>query len=451
MTSPQFAIVSSIYTIGGLIGALTSGPLASKYGRVLPMRLGALFFIIGPILSSLAPSILVIALGRFISGIGAGAAIVVVPIYISEISPKESKGLFGALTQITINVGILASQVLGYFLSYGNMWRVVLGVAGGIAVVQGLGLIGVCESPDWLMTIGKTGTAKKTLERIRGGDVQEEVGKWGTAQEGQGENSSVRDQLCFADWQNNQTAIGTNRTADEYDSLLHGEENNQSASSTKRSSEASIGIFKVIVHPDHYRAIIAVIGVMLAQQLCGINSVIMYSVSFLRDLLPTTAGIITIAVGALNLVMTIACAPLSDRLGRKTCLLLSIAGMGSMSLVLGFALLFSVKILAAVATLLIVASFAVGLGPIPFILANELVGPEAVGATQSLALSANWIATFLVAQFFPILSMTLDRGRVFFLFAGLSVVFFAFVLWWVPETLGKKDADEVWGRDRRAD
>ena len=190
---------------------------------------------------------------------------------------------------------------------------------------------------------------------------------------------------------------------------------------------------------------------MLAQQLCGINSVIMYSVSFLRDLLPTTAGIITIAVGALNLVMTIACAPLSDRLGRKTCLLLSIAGMGSMSLVLGFALLFGVQILAAVATLLIVASFAVGLGPIPFILANELVGPEAVGATQSLALSANWIATFLVAQFFPILNVALDQGRVFFLFAGLAVVFFAFVLWWVPETKGKKNADEVWGRERRED
>ncbi|MCJ1379836.1 hypothetical protein MMC17_002939 [Xylographa soralifera] len=451
MTSGQFSVVSSIYTIGGLLGALTSGPLTTKYGRVLPMRLGALFFIVGPILSSLAPSIPVIALGRFISGIGAGAAIVVVPIYISEISPKESKGLFGALTQITINVGILVSQVLGYFLSYGNMWRVVLGTAGGIALVQGLGLVGVCESPSWLVTTGKTGQAKRMLESIRGGDIQEEVGKWGTAQEGQGENSSVRWYLSLAGQQIIKSTVRINGGADEYDSLLRGEENNQSTPPTKRSSEASIGILKVIVHPDHYRAIIAVIGVMLAQQLCGINSVIMYSVSFLRDLLPTTAGIITIGVGALNLVMTIACAPLSDRLGRKTCLLLSIAGMGSMSLMLGFALLFGVQILAAVATLLIVASFAVGLGPIPFILANELVGPEAVGATQSLALSANWIATFLVAQFFPILSEALDQGRVFFLFAGLAVVFFAFVSLWVPETQGKKDADEVWGRHRRED
>ena len=197
MTSGQFSVVSSIYTVGGLLGALTSGSLTTKYGRVLPMRLGTLFFIVGPILSSLAPSIPVIALGRFISGVGAGAAIVVVPIYISEISPRESKGLFGALTQITINVGILASQVLGYFLSYGNMWRVVLGVAGGIALLQGLGLVGVCESPDWLATMGKTGKAERTLERIRGGDTQDEVGKWGTAQEGQGENTSVRGYLSW--------------------------------------------------------------------------------------------------------------------------------------------------------------------------------------------------------------------------------------------------------------
>ena len=192
---------------------------------------------------------------------------------------------------------------------------------------------------------------------------------------------------------------------------------------------------------------------MLAQQLCGINAVIMYSVSFLSDILPTTAGLITVAVGGLNLVVTIACAPLADRLGRKTCLLLSITGMGINSLLLACAIVFGVKILSAIATLLIVASFAVGLGPIPFILANELVGPEAVGATQSWALAANWTATFLVAQFFPILNVVMGNGRVFFLFAGMAALFFAFVAYWVPETNGKS-ADEAWGRaerDRRED
>lgn len=108
---------------------------------------------------------------------------------------------------------------------------------------------------------------------------------------------------------------------------------------------------------------------------------------------------------------------------------------------------FSVKILAAVATLTFVASFAVGLGPVPYILANELVGPEAVGATQSWALAANWLATFLVSQFFPIVNEALGgRGRVYFIFAACALGFGAFIAWWVPETKGKSGAEEVWGR-----
>ena len=185
---------------------------------------------------------------------------------------------------------------------------------------------------------------------------------------------------------------------------------------------------------------------MLAQQLTGINSIIMYSVHLLSELLPTTATLLTVAISALNLIITTACAPLSDKIGRKTCILLSIAGMGVSSLMLALGIYYSLKVLSAVATLAFVASFAVGLGPVPFILANELVGPEAVGATQSWALAANWIATFLVSQFFPILNQALGKGRVYYVFAAIAVVSAAFIAWWVPETKGKHGAEEVWGR-----
>lgn len=197
----------------------------------------------------------------------------------------------------------------------------------------------------------------------------------------------------------------------------------------------------------HYRpAVIAVIAVMLTQQLTGINSIVMYSVKLLSGILPTTAALLTVAVSALNVIITVLCAPLSDKFGRKTCILLSIGGMGINSILLALGIYYNVKILAAVATLLFVASFAVGLGPVPFILANELVGPEAVGATQSWALAANWIATFLVSQFFPILNEAWGRGRVYYLFAALAAVLGGFIAWWVPETKGKSGADEVWGR-----
>lgn len=205
-------------------------------------------------------------------------------------------------------------------------------------------------------------------------------------------------------------------------------------------------MFSVLTHPDHNKAILAIIGVFFSQQLCGVNSVIMYSDSILSPILPTAADLITVAVGGVNLVVTIACAPLADRLGRKTCLLLSIAGMGTNALLLGLGIIFNIKILSAVTTLLFIASFAVGLGPVPFILASELVGPEAVDAAQSWGLVASWIATFVVAQFFPMLNEALGEGKMYFVFAGLAVGFGGFVVWWVPETKGKKDADEAWGR-----
>lgn len=186
---------------------------------------------------------------------------------------------------------------------------------------------------------------------------------------------------------------------------------------------------------------------MATTQLTGINSIIMYSVNLLSALLPTTAALLTVAVSVLNLIVTTVCAPLSDKLGRKPCLLISVAGMGINSILLAIGMQYGIKPLAAIATLLFVSSFAIGLGPIPFILANELVGPEAVGATQSWALATNWISTFIVSQFFPILNQALgEKGRVYYVFAAVALVMGSFIAWWVPETKGKRGAEEVWGR-----
>ncbi|MCJ1323720.1 hypothetical protein MMC10_000381 [Thelotrema lepadinum] len=423
MTSVEFGTVSSIYTLGGLIGALSAGPISSKRGRLSPMRLSAPFHIFGSLMEAFAPNIPVIVVGRFLSGIASGASLVVGPIYISEISPSDARGALGAMTQIFTNLGILFTQVLGYFLSYDSMWRVVLGTASLLGVLQFISVMLSIESPEWLGTNGRPLDAAKNMRKIRGGFLDEdEAQKWGAAEDSESEQQS-----------------------------LLGEENvSRPQGAHHGTSATSIGFFEVVRHPDNWKAIVAVISVMLAQQLCGINSVIMYSVSFLSELLPTEAGLITVAVGALNFVVTIACSPLSDRLGRKTCLLLSIAGMGINSFILALSLMYKIKILTGIVTLLFVASFAVGLGPVPFILASELVGPEAVGATQSWALGANWIATFLVAQFFPILSKALSGGRVFFVFTGLAAVFFMFISWWVPESREKQNADDVWGREQRS-
>ena len=127
-----------------------------------------------------------------------------------------------------------------------------------------------------------------------------------------------------------------------------------------------------------------------------------------------------------------------------------------MSLLLALSLRLEIKVLSAISVLGFVGFFATGLGPVPFMMASELVGQEAVGATQSWCLGANYVATYIVAQFFPILNSWLNdrfggKGWAYFVFAALAALSFAFVGWWVPETKGKKDPDEVWGRTRRVD
>lgn len=228
-------------------------------------------------------------------------------------------------------------------------------------------------------------------------------------------------------------------------------EGGSSQSATKPSDkEGSLSIMQVFHHPDYKKAAIAVIMVMLAQQFSGINSIVMYGVSLLAGLLESNSALLNLAVSAINIVITAGGAPLPDKFGRKPCLLGSIAGMGISALLLAIGIMKSVPVLSALAVLFFVSSFALGLGPVPFILASELVGPEAVDATQSIALGANWIATFIVAQFFPLLSAQLG-GKVYLIFAALSAFFFGFLSWYVPETKGRKNADEVWGRERRVD
>lgn len=181
MTSAKFGLVSSIFTLGGLFGALVSGLLAARYGRLQTMRFTTLFFAGGPVFEALAPNFAVLTTGRLLSGIGAGAAAVVVPIYISEVAPPKQKGFFGSFTQIMINMGIFTAQLLGYFLSHGQYWRIILAVGGGIGLLQLAGLFLVVESPKWQADQGRATSAKKDLRKIRGhdADIQREVDGWG--------------------------------------------------------------------------------------------------------------------------------------------------------------------------------------------------------------------------------------------------------------------------------
>ncbi|KAK4224687.1 actin-domain-containing protein [Podospora fimiseda] len=432
MSKSDFAAISAIFTVGGLLGALTSGPFTSARGRRLPMQLTAAFYLIGSIVETFAGSVPTMMIGRFLTGTGAGASTVIVPLYISEVAPPTQRGFFGAFTQISINVGILITQTLGFFLSHDSAWRLILGTGIVIAVAQALGLVLIPESPSWTASAkGDIALARRVLQRIRGkgSNIDEEVDGWG---QGSGKPPSEEERLLAQEDSTSTEASGPG--------LL--------SPSAVHSPRAHLGFLQVIQDPITRPAIIAVVGIMFAQQLCGINSIIMYSVSLLKDLLPFSSALLTIIISIINLVTTIAASTFPDRFGRKTCLVASIIGQGSSSLALALAIQFELKFLSALAVLLFVAFFAAGLGPVPFIMASELVGPEAVGATQSWALGASYIATFLVAYLFPIVNAALNEaldgaGWVYFIFAGFALLSAAFISVKVPETKGRRDADEL--------
>lgn len=417
MTPAQFGFVSSVLTIGGLLGAFLGGTVSSRLGRLKGMLCGAAFYVLGAAGETLAPGVTMMAAGRLLAGIVAGAALTTCPLYIAEMAPPGQKGFFGAMTQVMINVGIIVTQVLGWFLSEGSLWRVILGIGGMIAVGQLLGLLlAGQESPQWLADKGQHAQAMRVLRQIRGPDanIEDEIKHW--------DKSSVND---------------------EQETLLQRDDRSQSS-----GKDSTKGLLAVLLDTETRAAVIVVIMVMVSQQMTGINAIMMYGVDLLSGLLSSNSALLSIGVAALNLMVTILVAPLPDKLGRKPCLMSSIAGMGTSSLLMAFAMSNGIAWLSVIAVLLFVASFALGLGPVPFMLATELVGPDAVASTQSWALAANYGSNYLVAQFFPILNQRLGGGNVFLIFAAAAVVFGLYLALSLPETMGKTDIDEIWGRKK---
>lgn len=395
-----------------------------------------------------------LAIGRMMSGIGAGAALVIVPLYIAEVAPPKQRGLWGVMTQVSINLGLLITQTLGYFWDRGMQWRYILAVGTVHGVLQAIGLVFVPETPTWLATQGQVEKALNLLRRIRarGSDIGDEVAAWGVDIDGADVTAETEGLLSSGAAIDGSASPRITNSRSPTRRASAGSGKASSKSSSHSYGDQGVGFLSALKDSTTRPAIVAVVGVMFAQQLTGINSVMMYSVSILSPSFPSSAALITILLSLLNLVMTIAASPLPDALGRKVCLLGSIAGMGISSTALAVAMSTGVNWLAVTAVFTFVGSFALGLGPIPFMLASELVPPSARGATQSWALAANWTFTFVVAQFFPIVNDALGgNGEAFYGFAGLAMVSACFVWWRVPETRGKRDADEVWGRERRID
>ncbi|CCM03829.1 uncharacterized protein FIBRA_05978 [Fibroporia radiculosa] len=177
--------------------------------------------------------------------------------------------------------------------------------------------------------------------------------------------------------------------------------------------------------PELRRPLIIVCFSMLVQQLSGVNAVLYYSNDILSNALPDLGPYVSLGITIVNFLVTGAPIFLIDRLGRKQLLSISAAGAIISLLGVGFGLDSDMVALASVTILSFVASFAIGIGPVPFVMIPEVSPHHAVSALSSVALSLNWIANFLVGLVFLPLRNLLSHGehdregRVFYVFAGM--------------------------------
>jgi sugar porter (SP) family MFS transporter len=391
LSSFQEELVTSLLLVGAVAGALTAGRLADLIGRRPTVLITAAVFVVGVLLAAFTPTFPVLLVARIIIGLAVGSASTTVPLYISEVVPPRVRGGLVSLNQLAITAGILVSYLIDYGLSDSGNWRLMFGLAAIPAVALFAGMLFQKESPHWLIKQGRDDEARAVLHRLRDdSDIDAEI-----------------------------------REVHEL---------------TQRE-----GSYRDLVSP-RVRPLV-VVGVLLAvfQQITGINTVIYYAPTLLQSAgLGNNAALLANVVnGAVNVGMTIVAIWLLDKVGRRPLLLSGTAGMAVGMVIVGCSFIGGSTLhgglaLVAIAGLLIyTGSFAIGLGPVFWLLIAEIYPLRIRGAAMSVAGMANWAANFVVTVSFLTLLNAISGVGVFFLFGFLTLVALAYFWKKVPETKGR--------------
>ncbi|SCU77906.1 LADA_0A02806g1_1 [Lachancea dasiensis] len=429
LSEQQLGLATSIFSIGGLAGSLYAGRLADRYGRKRYSFVNCVTGILGSLIIFSANTYGQLILGRFVVGMCCGSSIVVTPLYINEMSPKELRGSLGSMNQVCINLGILLTQLLSLELADSYRWRWLLLVGALLALVNLLLLFRIEESPLWLASQGNLEGAESVLRELRGGDSRrsrEEVEEWLTAR------GASRNGISYAASMDG--APLNARAASQQSSLRSSEE---------MSTAAKISLARYFTDPRYRQSRWAVTAILVSQQFCGINSIIFYGVKVVSGQLPQYAIVVNFAISIVNVIVTFGASFLVDHWGRKPLLITSAAAMSVATAFVSGGIVANNAGVLVTFTVIYVAVFAIGLGPIPFLVISELSPPEAGGIAQSYGTTCNWVATFAVGYGFPLLNAWL-QGYVFLIFSAYAAGFAAYVWLKIPETKGKQEEELRW-------
>jgi sugar porter (SP) family MFS transporter len=352
----------------------------------------AVVFGLGAIGAALAPDTAWLIAARVVAGTAIGIASFVAPLYISEIAPVEIRGKLVSINQVALTSGIVISYLIDYAFAGSQAWRWMFALAVIPAAAFGVGLMFIPNSPRWLVGCGHVDQARAVLQRIRGPEQVES------------ELSAIRHSVA-------------------------------------QQKEHWSELLGPLLRP----AMIVGVGLAIAQQITGINTVIYYAPTIFKFAGLSSASVAILAsvgVGVVNVVLTVVAMQLIDRVGRRPLLLVSLAGMALGLFVLGLA--FSLPQLSgslgwiAVASLMVyVGSFAVGLGPVFWLILSEIYPLRIRGRAMSVGTVANWSANLIVALSFLTLTQVLGKPATFWLYGIVSVGSWLFAFFLVPETKGR--------------
>ncbi|CAI9782791.1 unnamed protein product [Fraxinus pennsylvanica] len=426
----EIEILVGTINVFALVGSALAGRTSDWIGRRYTIVLAGAIFFAGAFLMAFATNYAFLMFGRFVAGIGVGYALMIAPVYTAELSPASSRGFLTSFPEVFINAGVLLGYISNYVFSKlpTNLgWRLMLGVSAIPSVILGLGVLGMPESPRWLVMQGRLGDAKKVLNKTS--------------------DSLEESQMRLADIKE---AAGLPENC------------NEDVVSVPKRSHGEDVWKEMFLHPTPrvIHIMLAGIGIHFFQQAIGIDSVVIYSPRiFEKAGLKTNTDklLATIAVGISKTISILVSTFLLDRIGRRVLLLTSCGGVifSLASLATGLTIIDQYpdqKLTWAVAlcilmTLACVAFFSIGMGPIAWVYSSEIFPLKLRAQGCSIGVSVNRVVSGVILMTFISLYKSITIGGSFFLFAGVATVAWIFFYTLLPETRGRtlEDMEVLFG------
>uniref|UniRef100_A0A3B4ARX2 Major facilitator superfamily (MFS) profile domain-containing protein n=1 Tax=Periophthalmus magnuspinnatus TaxID=409849 RepID=A0A3B4ARX2_9GOBI len=400
-----WSITVSIFSIGGLVGALSVSLIIKVLGRKGTLLLNNVFALVAALLLSLGEtsrSFEMLIIGRLIVGVDSGIALSALPMYLGEISPKHMRGLIGQFNAILICLGVFTGQVLGLpeLLGQESRWVFLFSFLAVPSFLQLCVLPFLPESPRFLL-----------MER----------------------RDEVAAERAF------QRFLGKKDVSVELEEV-HAEARAQTTLQT-------VSVLQLLRTRSVRWQLITIIVTMGCYQLCGLNAIWYYTngilneAGFAESILPY----ITLSTGAVETLAAVVSGLVIERIGRKPLLIFGFSAMAVFFSLLTVFLNFQnsfpwMPYLSYICILAVIASFCSGPGGIPFILTGELFEQSFRPAAFMIAGTVNWLSNFAVGLLFPFIQEALQTYA-FLVFVVVCVLGSLFLFIVLPETKNKTFMD----------